>query len=166
MTEKELRRLRRSELLAILLNKTQEIEQLNRKVDMLEKQLNSRTIMLNESGSIAEASIGITNVFQEAQKAANVYLENLKRMSDEAKEGIDDKIKAQKEEAEKYASEKRAEADRYVEEQHKLADQYWDEVRDRIQMMIEHEQGLKGMFSDLMNHFNPRRPESVPGGGT
>ena len=177
MTDKELKRLTRSELLEILLDQAQEIEQLNGKINKLEEKLQARTIMLEESGSIAEASIAITNVLQEAQKAADIYLGNIKRMTDEASEGIEDKIKAQKEEAEKYASDQKSEADRYVKEQHELAEKtvkeaeeaaakidadakaqaekYWDEVRVKIQAMIDQEQDLKGLFARFKNPSNP-----------
>ncbi|HEM4091679.1 TPA: DNA repair protein, partial [Streptococcus suis] len=35
-------------------------------------------IMISQSGSIAEASMKLTNIFEEAQKAAEVYLYNVK----------------------------------------------------------------------------------------
>ena len=41
--------------------------------------LESREINMLKSGSIAEASLALTKVFEEAQKAADIYLENVKR---------------------------------------------------------------------------------------
>ena len=38
-----------------------------------------REIRLRESGSIAEASLRLTNIFEEAQKAVDLYVENMKR---------------------------------------------------------------------------------------
>ncbi|ASW51267.2 hypothetical protein HCC05_08530 [Streptococcus suis] len=39
---------------------------------------NYRRIMISQSGSIAEASMKLTNIFEEAQKAADLYLYNVK----------------------------------------------------------------------------------------
>ena len=41
--------------------------------------LEERRIAIEESGSIAEASLKLTKVFEEAQKAADLYVENVKR---------------------------------------------------------------------------------------
>ena len=43
----------------------------------------SRRIELEEAGSIAEASLRLNGVFEAAQKAADQYLENLRRLSEE-----------------------------------------------------------------------------------
>ena len=42
-------------------------------------QLEERRIALDEVGNIAEASLKLTKVFEEAQKAADLYVENVKR---------------------------------------------------------------------------------------
>ena len=42
----------------------------------------SRTIELNEAGSIAEAAIRINGVFEAAQKAAEQYLMNVRELSE------------------------------------------------------------------------------------
>lgn len=43
----------------------------------------SRRIELEEAGSIAEASLRLNGVFEAAQKAADQYLENLRRLCEE-----------------------------------------------------------------------------------
>ena len=83
MTDKELKRLNRSELLEILLDQAQEIEQLKSEIDGYKEKLEDRTILIEESGSLAEASVKLTNVFTEAQKAADLYMENAKRIWEE-----------------------------------------------------------------------------------
>lgn len=129
MTEKELHRLHRQDLLQLLLSQGKEalalqtklnevnttliqtqtgyerlkdklddkdalIEKLKRKLDRkdarireLEKELRAlrlnRKIQLEEAGSIAEAALKLNDVFEVAQKAADQYLYNLQRMSDQ-----------------------------------------------------------------------------------
>ena len=41
--------------------------------------LDDRKIAIDESGSIAEASLRLTKIFEEAQKAADLYLDNVKK---------------------------------------------------------------------------------------
>ncbi len=83
MTDKELRKLSRAQLLELLLEQSREIDRLQREMDQTRKDLEDRTITINNCGSIAEASIAISQVFEEAQKAAEQYLENVKRVIDE-----------------------------------------------------------------------------------
>lgn len=74
MTDKELRKLGRMELVDIIYQlekKQNEIEEENKQ---LQEKLDSVRITIEESGSIAEAAIGINNVFEAAQKAADQYL--------------------------------------------------------------------------------------------
>lgn len=80
MTGKELKKLSRAELLELLLQQSREVERLQRKLDRAEKQLQSRQIMIEEAGNIAEAALRINEVFEAAQQAADQYLENVKRL--------------------------------------------------------------------------------------
>ena len=81
MTDKELRRLSRSELLEMLIEKTTENEQLKLKLEQAEAQLNDRRIAIDKAGAIAEAALHINNVFEAADKAVKQYLENVRIMA-------------------------------------------------------------------------------------
>ena len=81
MTDKDLKRLRRDELLEMLIVQSKKMEQLQEELDAARAALESREIMLQEAGSIAEASLRINGVFEAAQAAAQQYLENVRRMS-------------------------------------------------------------------------------------
>lgn len=85
MTDKELRRMSRSELLELLIFQMEENEKLRRQLDKATKKLKQREIIIEESGSIAEAAMRLNGVFQAAEKAAQQYLENIKRLEEEAK---------------------------------------------------------------------------------
>ena len=60
-----------------------EIDSLREKVAELEAQLANREFEFSRIGSIAEASLAVTDIFKEAEKAAAVYLENIRRRSEE-----------------------------------------------------------------------------------
>lgn len=84
MDEKQLRRLRRIDLMELLLSQAQEIESLQERVIELEEKLKNREILMVEAGSIAEAALKLNKVFESAQAAADQYLENVGRLADKA----------------------------------------------------------------------------------
>ena len=83
MTEKELLKLKKSELLEIMLAQSKEIDSLREQLAKAEAKLKDKKIAIDESGSIAEASLRLTKIFEEAQKAADLYVENIKRRANQ-----------------------------------------------------------------------------------
>ena len=88
MKEKDLRRLKRVELLDMLIEQgrlvdaqAEEITKLKEEVEELNRKLEDRKVDLENTGSIAEASLRIAKVFMAAEDAAKIYLENLKERS-------------------------------------------------------------------------------------
>ena len=81
MTEKELLKLKKSELLEIMLAQSKEIDSLREQLAKAKAKLKDKKIAIDESGSIAEASLRLTKVFEEAQKAADLYLDNVKKIT-------------------------------------------------------------------------------------
>ena len=88
MKEKDLRRLKRVELLDMLIEQgklveaqEEEINKLKGQVEKLNRKLEDRKVDLENTGSIAEASLRIAKVFMAAEDAAKIYLENLKEKS-------------------------------------------------------------------------------------
>ena len=73
MTEKELRKLGRAELLELLLEQAREFEALEQRLNAAEAALQSQQLQLETCGSIAEASLKLNGVFEAAQKAAEQY---------------------------------------------------------------------------------------------
>ncbi|MBQ6470227.1 MAG: hypothetical protein IJJ50_09285 [Lachnospiraceae bacterium] len=80
---RELRKLKREELLEIMMAQSKEIDSLRDRVEELQKETEQREIRINRAGSIAEASLSITKVFEEAQRTADLYLENIRRKAEE-----------------------------------------------------------------------------------
>lgn len=83
MTEKELKKLNRYQLLELLLAQTQRADQLQMLLEQKEKQLTEYEIRISSLGSIAEASLELSGVFQAAQQAADLYLAEAKRRAEE-----------------------------------------------------------------------------------
>ncbi|MBR3157817.1 MAG: hypothetical protein IKF14_01815 [Atopobiaceae bacterium] len=78
--DRRLQKLKRDELLQILLEIEQENEQLVEENRRLKAQLAQREVILSEAGNIAEASLRLNGVFEAAQKAADLYVASVKRL--------------------------------------------------------------------------------------
>lgn len=81
MTEKELKKLNRKQLLELLLRQTERADQLESELEETKKQLEDRRITEMEAGSIAQAALKLNGVFEAAQAAADQYLENVRSYS-------------------------------------------------------------------------------------
>lgn len=86
MTDKELRRMNRRELLKMLITETEENTRLRAELEQARTILADRRILLEESGSMAEAAVRINGVLEAADKAAQQYLENIRRMAEQKEE--------------------------------------------------------------------------------
>lgn len=110
MKQKELKRLRRTELLELLLELSRENDQL-RKANMdLKKQLQDRTITVENAGSLADAALQLNGVFEAAQNACEQYIQNIhsrsqnledycRQMEERTREKCDEMIAKAREEA-------------------------------------------------------------------
>ena len=87
MTDKELKRLSRAELLEMLLAQTEENERLRQKLKKTQDALADRRINIDESGTMAEAALKLNKVFEAADQAARQYLENIRRQASEGRDG-------------------------------------------------------------------------------
>lgn len=121
MTNKELRRLSRMELIQLLLGQAKELERVRQKLAEAQEALDDRQIRIRNAGSIAEASLQINQVMEAAQRAADQYVENIKReYEDRARQEYDDtqaRLQKQKDAV-------KAECDAMLEEAQRKADSY------------------------------------------
>ena len=81
MTDKELRKLKKTDLLRIMVAQSKEIDRLQKELEKTKAALESREVAIENAGSIAEASLALYEVIERTQKAADLYLENVRRLS-------------------------------------------------------------------------------------
>lgn len=80
MTNQELKKLRRIDLLELLLALSRENDRLKQELEQAQSELADRKIVLEQAGSIAEAALQLSGVFQAAQDAAARYLESIQEL--------------------------------------------------------------------------------------
>ena len=88
MTDKEFKRLSRSQLIEIIYQLQLKEEELVADNERLSKALADRRLRVRRAGNIAEASLEIHQVMQAAQEAAEHYLEEIRLRADEEKQRI------------------------------------------------------------------------------
>ena len=74
MTDHELKKLSRAQLLEMLLVQSKEVARLRGELKQAQQQLEDRRIRLSEAGNIAQAALELNGVFSAAQAAAEEYL--------------------------------------------------------------------------------------------
>lgn len=79
-SKNNLKKMKRKDLLEILLLQNEKIRQLTDELKVLKGKLEEKEIIISKSGSIAEASLKLNKVFEAAEKAADDYLKNIKKM--------------------------------------------------------------------------------------
>lgn len=84
MTDKEFKRLKRADLIEIIYRLQENEERYRQAIDHMAKQLAERQTKLEQAGSIADASLALSGVFEAAQDAADRYLEEIRRLKEEA----------------------------------------------------------------------------------
>lgn len=100
MTDKEIKRLSRGDLIDIIYQLQKNEANLIKMNEDLKARLASKEMKIEHAGSIAEAAISVSGVFEKAQQAADIYLSELHRMN----EDVEERYKARMEQAEIEAS--------------------------------------------------------------
>ena len=126
MTGKELRKLGRPQLLELLVAQAKEMEELKGQLAEAEAKLEKRAIAIDEAGSIAEASLALSGIFEAAEVAAAQYMENIKELS-----GRQEKICAQKK------AENEKEAEEILEKARRGADLILNSAREECRRLEE-----------------------------
>ena len=81
MKQPDLRGLSRSDLLEILIQQAEELEQLRKENAEYRQQLQEKKLALDEAGSIAEAALKVSGIFDAAQQASARYLESIELLT-------------------------------------------------------------------------------------
>lgn len=150
MTDKELRRLSRTDLLELLLAQRRENEQLRCILDQTQAQLADRTIQIDKAGSIAEASLQLSGIFNAAQDSCKYYMDNIKLLSE--------RQSAVCQQMERETKEK---CDLMVAEAEMKAQACWDNCSAKIKQLVESFEGLQQVL-DMYSSLN--RKASEPSG--
>ena len=136
MTEKELRKLNRAELLELLLELSRENEALQAQLKQTEAALSDRRLQMEEAGSIAEAALRLSGIFEAAQKAADQYLSS-----------VSERTARQEEICIRMEEETKRKCDEMVERARLDSQRYWDEISRRMEDFYNAHAGLRELLA-------------------
>lgn len=86
MTDREMKKLNRAELLELLLEQMDENRRLREELDQAQAALADRRIRLERAGSIAQAALALNGVFEAADRAAQAYLDSVRHMAEQERQ--------------------------------------------------------------------------------
>ena len=132
MTERELRRLSRADLLELLLAQRRENEQLRCILDQTQAQLADRTIKIDKAGSLAEASLQLSGIFTAAEDSCRYYMDNIRLLSERQSQVCQQMERETKEKCE-----------RMVAEAELKTQQCWDNCAEKIKQLVDSFEGLQ-----------------------
>lgn len=95
MHQKDLRKLSKMDLLELLVEQSRENLALKERLAKAEEELAQRRMTLAESGSIAEAALKLSGVFEAAQRAIDLYRENCEQQCEKMLAGAREKAGAE-----------------------------------------------------------------------
>ncbi len=161
MTEKELKRLSRADLLEMLIDQSTELQEVRERLDAAEAALLERDIKINTAGSIAEASLQLSGVFEAAQVACEQYLDNVRLLSErqedvckqlerECRERIERELAETQQRCEQMESEVKAKCTKMVAKAKSEAQAYWDEVSGKLDAYYAEHVGLREILSTVL----------------
>ena len=147
MTEKELRKLTRKQLLELLLKQIQYSDALEEELRQAKQKIEDRNLMQREAGSIASASLKLNGVFEAAEAAAAQYLENIAKLNEDhelvyerAKTEAKEKADALVEAAQKICKDSEQKAEN--------AEKRLKEIEEKIKELYIHKRLLDEYFSN------------------
>lgn len=131
--------LSKNEMMMVMHDQEQEIERLKAKVAELQATINNYEIKVEESGTLAEASAQINNLFEVAQATVETYIENMRKREEKSEALLAD-VQKQAEgiisDAEDVAQKRLAAADVEIDEK-------WAVIESRLLVLYESHKGLK-----------------------
>lgn len=126
MTDKEFKRLNRAQLVEIIYELQLEQKQLIEEKEKLEKQLNEQRIEIQKAGSIAQATVGLTHIFEVAQETADKYLAEVYRSTIPVIQQRDEIL-----------SEAKQKAEQMIKEAEEKTELQWKEFQDRVDNVLK-----------------------------
>ena len=126
MMDKNYYKLSRTQLLELLIAESEKSERLEAELEKAKEELSTRELRITNAGSIAEAALALSGIFEAAEAACAQYKENIQRLS-----GEQDRINAARE------AESRRKAEQIISEARLRASRLESDVRARCEKMIE-----------------------------
>lgn len=158
MTEYDLKKLSRADLLEMLIDQGEELQAVKEELAATQEKLHQKELAIDEAGSIAEASLRLNGVFDAAQAACNQYMDNIKLLSErqqqiceklekESREEAELRIATAKETCETMENEMKIQCAEMLAKAKAESEAYWEQVSQRLEAFFDEHHGLRELLS-------------------
>ncbi len=151
MTDVELKKLNRAELLTMLMSITQRCDDLEEELEVCKKELAKKDIEINKAGTLAEAAVRINGVFEAADQAAEQYLQNVKMQFENQETITRELMEATEARCRKAEQETKEKCEEMIAKAKEESQAYWDEVYERLQQYCQTMEPLQALLSQIKN---------------
>ena len=138
MESKELKKMSRKDMLVILLEQTKRIRELEDELEKANEKLESKKVVFKNAGSLADAALQLSGIFNTAQEAATIYLSNIKELKEKSEEDI-----------EKLRNKMLRDTERKCKKREKEANEYIHKIELEIKNIVKENPSLKEKVQDL-----------------
>ena len=149
MTNVELKRLSKNELVNMLTSVNEKCDDLEKQLEEVKAQLEDRRLELSEVGTLAEAALKVNGVLEAADKAGAQYVENLHRMYQNQEETSRQLLETTRDQCATIENENRSRCSDMIERAKKESQAYWDEVYERIRQYSDAMESLKSLLKQM-----------------
>lgn len=160
MTEKELKKLSRADLLEMLIEQSTELQELQVRLDRAEAALQRRELTISTAGSIAEASLQLNGVFEAAQAACEQYTDNIRllserqesicqRMERESREKAEQQLAEAQQASAALEEETRLRCEEMVRKAQAESQAYWDELSGKLEAFYAEHADLRELLAAI-----------------
>ena len=134
--------LSREELLALAKKQQAELE-------LLRQSPSLPVLDMEEAGSIADAAMGLSGVFQASQRAANIYLQSVEAMKAKRESEYFLRLAEAEQQAQQMLAETQAQCRAAMERAQQSADFYWAEMHRKLDEMFGADPDLVRLLCQL-----------------
>ncbi len=138
MESKELKKMSRKDMLVILLEQTKRIRELEEELEKANEKLESKKVIFKNAGSLADAALQLSGIFNTAQEAATIYLSNIKELKEKSEEDI-----------EKLRNKMLRDTERKCKKREKEANEYIHKIELEVKNIVKENPSLKEKVQDL-----------------
>ena len=143
MTDKELKRLNRRELVDIIYELQKKDAERENEIERLQAALAQKELAVSEAGSIAEAALKVNGVFEAAQAAANQYLLSIRAANadvtakiETARKQSDELLRQANQRADNIISEAEAKANAIISNANQDAAKSWTQFQQKADELL------------------------------
>ena len=158
MTEKELIKLSRADLLEMLIEQSEELRETKERLDTAEAALRDREIKVDRAGSIAEAALQLNGIFEAAEASCAQYIDNIKNLSSrqeavckkleqESKDRAIRQLAETKRQCALMEAETKAKCAEMTEKAKRESQKYWDDVSAKLDAYYKEHTALRELLS-------------------